>query len=272
MRRLLAAGIACLALAAFAKAPAGTPVAFVADIHGNVTIEGNGKLGFLSELTPGTRLLLGSNASVSVTYAATGAEFTATGPGEVLVTPAEVKAEKGPALKRRNVPLVTDANAMARLSQMATASLRMRGITPATRSALQYPVDTAVSTLQPVARWVADAQHPFTVTVTDDAGRQVWQGEAKPDTKLPVRLSAATRYKWTVMTPNGTVGEARFETLSSEAIARAERARAAAKTFADRVVHAVVLQEIGARQEAREAWAALARERPDLPELAALAR
>ena len=38
------------------------------------------------------------------------------------------------------------------------------------------------------------------------------------------------------------------------------------------VLHALLLHDIGAQQEARAAWAALARERPDLPELAALAR
>jgi hypothetical protein len=36
-------------------------------------------------------------------------------------------------------------------------------------------------------------------------------------------------------------------------------------------MHALLLQDLGATQEAREAWAALARERPDLPELAGLA-
>jgi hypothetical protein len=34
----------------------------------------------------------------------------------------------------------------------------------------------------------------------------------------------------------------------------------------------MLLQEIGAAQDAREAWAQLAEERPDIPELAGLAR
>jgi hypothetical protein len=37
-------------------------------------------------------------------------------------------------------------------------------------------------------------------------------------------------------------------------------------------MHALLLHELGATQEARAMWATLARERPDLPELAALAR
>ena len=61
-------------------------------------------------------------------------------------------------------------------------------------------------------------------------------------------------------------------TPSPEARARLEKSRASAKTFSERVMHAVLLQEAGATPEARDAWAALARERPDLPELALLAK
>jgi hypothetical protein len=70
----------------------------------------------------------------------------------------------------------------------------------------------------------------------------------------------------------GSAAEAQFETLPDAALRRAGRSRAASGTFGDRVVHALLLQEVGADQEAREAWAALARERPDMPELPALAR
>ena len=56
MRRAFAA----LAFAVAAAAQAADPVAFVADLKGNATIEGDGKVVFLAELAPGTRLLLGS--------------------------------------------------------------------------------------------------------------------------------------------------------------------------------------------------------------------
>ena len=59
---------------------------------------------------------------------------------------------------------------------------------------------------------------------------------------------------------------------SADVVARAEKSRAGARTFSDRVLHALLLQDLGATHDAREAWTALARERPDLPELAALAK
>lgn len=265
--------LAGVLLAAALAAGAATPVAFVADIRGNATIEGDGKLDFLAELPAGTRLLFGSGATAAITYAATGAEFTVAGPGEFLVTPAEVKAEKGAAPKRRTVTALPDPGAIARVSRTATASLRMRGLSPGEKATLLYPVDTRIATLQPTHRWSGDAQDAYTLTLLDAHGKELWKGSASPQgTRPPVRLAPATRYRWTVMTSKGLVGEAHFETLASETISRAEKSRAAARSFSERVVHALLLQDAGATQDAREAWAALARERPDLPGLASLAR
>jgi hypothetical protein len=67
------------------------------------------------------------------------------------------------------------------------------------------------------------------------------------------------------------LGPASFETLPADAIARVEKSRKG-KEFPERVVSAILLQELGATQDAKEAWEELSRERPDLQELAALAR
>jgi hypothetical protein len=269
MRLALALAATAVSFAAFAA----DPVAFVADIQGNATIEGDGKVAFLAELPAGTRLLLGTGAKVSVTYASSGNEFTIRGPGEFLVGPSEVKAEKGAAPTRRSVASLPDTAAVARISQTATASLRMRSLPPpASKAALQYPVDTRVATLQPVLRW-HDGADPVEVTLRDAQGREVWKGAAKAGTAQPaVKLSPAMRYRWTVMTPKGAIGEAQFETLGADALAKVAKSRSAAKGFSERVMHAMLLQDFGATQEAREAWRELARERPELPELAALAR
>lgn len=265
------------ALALCAAAQAADPVAFVADLKGNATIEGDGKVAFLGELAAGTRLLLGTGAEVAVTYAATGSEFTLTGPGEFTVLAAEVHAEKGAAPKRRTVSSLADPGIVARVSRTATASLRMRGLPPAVppRAALEYPVDTRVTSLQPTLRWRAPAApaQATAVRVVDADGKEIWKGWADPDSVKPgVKLSPEMRYTWTVMTPSGVIGEGHFETLSAQEMQRAEKSRAAAHTFSERLMHALLLQDLGATQEAREAWAALARERPDLPELSALAR
>jgi hypothetical protein len=273
IRKLAFALIAAGALAANAA----EPVAFVADLQGNATIEGDGKVNFLAELAAGTRLLLGTGATVAVTYASTGSEFTFHGPGEFLVAAAEVKAERGVAPKKRTVSVLPDPAVVAKASRTANASLRMRGIglQAGNKIALEFPVGgTRITTLQPVLRWSGEADaEEFNVSVADSAGKEVWKGSVKPAMAKPaVKLSPATIYTWTVMTPKGGRAEGRFETVSAAAMARADKSRVSARTVSERVMHALVLQEMGATQEAKEAFAALARDRPDLPELAALGR
>lgn len=266
--------LAALAALSFAAQGAG-PIAFVADLRGNATIEGDGPVGFLAQLSEGTRLLVGSKASLAVTYAATGAQFTLVGPGEFLVAAAEVRAEKGATPTRRTVTALPDPGVVARVSRAATASVRMRGIgDDKGKPGLEFPVSTRVSTLQPTLRWKSGSgDDKATVSVVDTSGKEVWKADAAPQsTRTTVKLAPATAYSWTVMTPKGVLGEASFETLSTPALAKVAKSRAAAKGFPDRVMHAFLLQDLGATQEAREAWAALAHERPDLPELAALAR
>jgi len=273
---VIRAGVAALVAAfALAVAHAAEPVAFVADLRGAATVEGDGKVGFLAELPAGTRLLLGTGARVVVTYAATGAEFTLNGPGEFSVEATEVRAAKGAQPAKRMVQALADPGVVARTARTATASLRMRGVRPeGPKTALEYPVDAPVATLQPVLRWRGDPNAgAFTVTLTDSAGTPLWKGTTpSTNVKAGVKLAPARGYRWTVATAQGPVGEARFETLPAEAIALADRSRAGAKTFSQRIMHAFVLAGVGASQDARQAWAELARERPDLPELAALAR
>jgi hypothetical protein len=267
---------AALALALAFPAFGSAPVAFVTDIKGSATIAGDAKLNFLAELAPGTRLHLGSGASVAVTFAATGTEYTLVGPGEFVVLPAEVKVEKGVVPAKRTVMQLPDAGVIARISHTATASLRMRGVQPpvdAGKAGLEYPVETRISTVRPMLRWRDDPDAAATVSLVDANGKEVWKGPAKSGSvQPPVKLSPSTRYTWTVMTPKGLVGEAGFETLPADSMAKVGKSSARARTFSDRVLHALLLQDVGALQEARAAWAALARERPDLPELAALAR
>ena len=273
-RALFAAALLVAALAAHAA----SPVAFVADIRGNATIEGNGRLTFLAELATGTRLLLGTGAAATITFAATGAEYAIEGPGEFAIGIGDVKAadKNTAAPKRRAVTTLGDLGVVSRISRTATASLRMRGLAPTPDpAALEYPVDTRISMLQPTLR-ARGIPAESRITIRDGTGKSVWSGPVGPvqrdGTRVGVKLAPATRYAWEITTPRGTLGPAGFETLPADALARVEKSRAKGKTFSERVVGAILLQELGATQDAREAWEELSRERPDLPELAALAR
>ena len=159
-----------------------------------------------------------------------------------------------------------------------SASIRMRSATApksaSKRPELVYPRGAQIAVLQPTLAWNADIPTGgFKVVVTGADGKPAWRGSAKANTvKVGTKLEPGSRYTWSLSQGDTSLGEASFETLPAEAIRRAEAARAASRTFSDRILHALVLQDIGAAQDARLAWAELARERPELPELAVLAR
>jgi len=265
-------GLAGLAWACAAWAA--DPVAFVTDVRGDVTLEGGGRPRFLAELVPGARLVLAPQAGAAVMYIVTGEEFTLKGAGEFVVEGKGVRAVKGAAPASRVPPQRASAAVLVEASRAATASLRMRSAGPAKDAAgLLYPVDARVATLQPTLRWGGTAGGATTVVVTTTSGREVARGEVEGTTFRPSsRLEAGQAYVWEVSAGSRRLGNARFETLAAGAIQSADKARAQAKTFPDRVRLALVLQELGAAQDAREVWAQLAAERPDLPELANLAR
>ena len=91
--------------------------------------------------------------------------------------------------------------------------------------------------------------------------------------KVPTKLRPETEYTWSAVHEGNEVGAGKFRTLSSDALARIEKRRPGTRAeFSDRLMFALLLQEMGAVQEARESWAQLSLERSDLPELSALAR
>ncbi len=270
--RILFAGL--LLAVAFA-ARAAEPIAFVSDFKGEVVMNGAGRPPFLAELIPGTKLVLGAEASAAVMYVVTGEEYSLKGPGEFVVAREGVKASKGAAPAVRTPAIKPGAATMVQTSKTATASLRMRSApTPrAERPGALYPVNAKVSTLQPTLRWSGEAGASYTVVVTTAAGKEIFRGAAKGNSlRLPARLAPAQGYEWTSSLGNAVVAEARFETLPADAITAADKARVAAKSFPDRVLLALSLQELGAAQDAKEVWAQLAAERPDIPELKGLAR
>ena len=229
-----AALLFAVALAAL-ESRAAPPVAFVADVRGNATIEGNGPLTFLAELPPGTRVLLGTNAMAAITYALSGAEYSIAGPGQFLVGLAEVVAERGASPRHRSVTALGDSTVVAKAAHTATASLRMRGLPPKPPPAmLEYPVSTRVSSLRPQMRWRATPGEEYTVVVQDAAGRDFWRGRGKAaGIKPDVALAAGARYSWSVKGAGGAIAEAHFETLPQEAIRRAERSRHGRQREAD---------------------------------------
>jgi hypothetical protein len=69
------------------------------------------------------------------------------------------------------------------------------------------------------------------------------------------------------------LGAGKFRTLPLDTIQQVGARKPSERAdFTDRVMYALMLQDLGAVQEAQELWSKLSKERADLPELAGLAR
>ncbi len=277
MMASLRMAIATFALPALALAAG--PVAFLSDLKGEVILDGQSRPPFLAELLPGSKLALSKDASAAVMFIVSGNEYGLKGPGQFVVGKTDVTAAKGPAPAKRTSTLRANPAIVVHTSRTATASLRMRSLAPGAKSEASadgpiYPANAKVATFQPTFRWGADARGgAYTLVIASMDGKEVFRGRSLTTSlKLPVRLAPGVRYAWTISAGDARLGEAIFETMPVSAIQSADKARSAARTFSDRVLVAFHLEDLGARHDARELWADLARERPQGPSSGAASR
>ena len=273
------AHILATALLAGAAAAHAQGVAFITDLKGDVTIEGNQRPLVLAELTRGQKLTLGADGRAAIMYIATGKEYALKGPGEYLVKDTEVTNAAGAAAAARTTEWRASSAVLAQVAQTSNASVRMRSLAkPRVEPGpvLVYPTQGNVSTLQPTFRWNSmDARTPGEITLNvDGQDKPVHRAKTTGAAyKMPARLKPATDYQWKVSVGSEELGTGRFRTLPADAIRTIDARRPAARAeFSDRLMFALLLQEMGATQEARELWSSLSQERADLPELSALTK
>ena len=88
-----------------------------------------------------------------------------------------------------------------------------------------------------------------------------------------IKLLPDVEYTWGVRSGATDVGMTSFKTLPAHAIELTQQRKPDDKAgFSDWLLYALTLKEVGADQDASDVWAKLAKERPDLPELTALAK
>jgi hypothetical protein len=268
-----------LAALLFAAAPAfSQTVGFVTNLKGDVSIDGSARPALLSEIGKGQKISVSRESALSVMYAASGKEYVLKGPGEYVVKDTEIVAPNGMPPVVRTTEWRTSTKALESVAQTSAASVRMRSIAAAKAPAqvMLFPTSGRVATLQPTLRWRSDAM-PGSVEVAvyvPGEEKAVHTGVAADGSyRLPISLKADTEYVWTLATAGQEVGSARFRTLAADALQKVDAYRPADRAeFSDRVLFAIMLQEMGAREEARDTWMRLSQERADLPELASLAK
>lgn len=253
-------------------------IAFISNLKGEVAVDGIPRPLLLAELTRGQKLTIGRDSQASVMYIASGKEYILKGPGDYHLKDTEVAGAVMPPVTR-STEWRASGKVLTQVARTSAASVRMRSIAaPKARpeASASFPSQGRVATLQPTFRWLAEG--------APEAGEFVLAivGQDKPVHKaraaggsyrLPAKLRPETEYAWTVTSAGAELGAGKFRTLSNEALGHLDRSRPSERAeFSDRLLFTLLLQEMGATQEARESWARLAEERPDLPELSAMAR
>lgn len=276
MKRILRtfpAIVLCAASAAFGA----DGIAFITNIKGDISVDGNMRPALLSELSRGQKIVVGRESQASVMYIQTGKEYLLQGPADYTVKDNEISGSAGMPPRTRDTAWRTTNQVLAQVGQTSAASVRMRSIgkpKAAMDPALIYPTQGAVATLQPTLRWREGAKADVMILAVGQE-KPLHQGKAANGSyKVPAKLLAPdTEYFWTVSVAGNELGSGKFRTLSADGLAQVERRRPSDKAeFSDRLLFALMLQEMGAVQEARESWSRLAQERADLPELAAFSK
>lgn len=254
-------------------------IAFISNLKGDVAVDGNPRPTLLAELSRGQKVTVGKESQASVMYIASGKEYVLRGPGDYLVKDTELAGAAGMPPMMRDTSWRTTNKVLVQVAQTSAASVRMRSAAqpkPDLAPKLLFPTEGNVATLQPTFRWrPADAKaHGEFVLMVVGGDKPVHQARAMGGAyRMPAKLQPDTDYAWTVTAAGTEVGSGKFHTLPGEALQRIEQRKPSEKAeFSDRVLFTLMLQEMGATQEAHESWARLAQERADLPELSALAR
>ena len=274
--------VSALTIAAHAQS---SGIAFVTDVKGDAAMDA-GKVTLMAEVKKGARISCTKECAVGVMYLISGKEYVLKGPGDFLVGDTEVTAKIGPPPTMRETNWKVSSKVVTAVAQTSSASIRMRSlgspqktdVAPLLAERLIYPRDTNVATLQPAFRWAsANPKGPFEFELKASAGaKSVYKAKSNATSlALPknIKLLPDSEYNWMVKVGGNDVGMTTFKTLPAHSLDLTQKRKPDDKApFSDWLLYALTLKEVGADQDAGEIWARLAKDRPDLPELTALAR
>ncbi len=251
-------------------------VAMVTDLQGKVTVSAGGKQHpgeILAYLKPGEELLLAEGAGLTLVYFQSGKEHLYSGPVQIRLEAEQPLLLSGSEGKSRDLAIVKETGLKpARNRGYAQAAIVLRGTGKKKKIRLLGPKNTKVLQTQPLFRWqplAANLQYRF--VLSDDSGQSIIETLVNDTTfRVPheLRLQDDAWYTWQVETRLAS-GKVFSSSADFSLLAQTERSKvmglqpAESVPFAERVLFASVLEQMGLHEEARLWWTKLAVERPD---------
>ena len=199
-------------------------------------------------------------------FIASGKEYVLKGPGEYVVKDVEIVGSSGMPPTTRETEWRASNKVLVQVAQTSAASVRMRSIAAP-------KVDTAPKLLFPTAGQRsrrcsrrsagarADAKAPAEFTLMRRRARKSpCTRRRSPANTYGCRpkLRPDTEYTWTVSVAGNEIGIGQVPHAARRCARARRQARPSDKAdFTDRVLFTLMLQEMGATQEAQESWAHL---------------
>jgi hypothetical protein len=268
--------LAALCLACAAGAWASDPPGLVIDVQGEATLAGK-RVAILTGLPPGAEISLATAARVVVVHTQNGRQYELIGPGAFRWAGGRAEMVRPGELRVRESADAAFGDLRLRTGRIAQASISMRGAAAESKVRLDSPASTWLLEAPRSFRWrpVAGAAS-YRFQLTDSNGKALHETRtATAAVELPagVALEPGRTYGWQVQAelPGGKTidGWTEFGLAGLDLRARVDRARpGASASFGDRLLYALLLDELGLREEAGRLWEQLARERPADADLA----
>lgn len=279
--RAALAVVAALLLASLVRAQAQEPPGLAIDVQGAATIAGKGRLAILGGLAPGAELSLGPGARAVIVNSSTGRQFELAGPGAFRWSGGAVEVVRPGQLVVREATSAVFGQVRLRTARLAQASIVMRGAGDEGALRLVSPVSTWLLERPAAFRWEPlPGAGGYRFELTDSAGKPLHETRTTGTVAVipaGLALEVGRTYGWQVKAdlPGGKSAEGwtEFGLATPDLRARVDGARPGPGTsFGDRLLYALLLEELGVREEAAKSWAQLAAERPDDPDLRARAQ
>ena len=278
--------IRLLVPALFAVVAAAQPVAMVVDLTGGASWELMTPVHITDEVAPGRLLILEKGARLVLIHLRTGTEQVFTGPARISLK-ADGSLEGGKAASTRKIQALQGAIQL-KPSALAQTSVIMKELGapegPLREAAppwpLLQPAGPCIQDPSQAFAWQALPQAKYTFRITDDQTHPVFEATgSEPRVKLPSPSPLAGKgvYLWFLRAelPDGSTraasGSFRLLDEAARGVLRAAKPGEGA-SFADRLLYALLLDQLEVKDEARTLWQALARERPEEASLRRISR
>ena len=262
---------------------AAQPVAMVVDLTGRATWDRIEPVHITDAVMPERQLSLEPEARLVVVFLKTGTEQVFTGPAHIRFK-TDGTVEGGKAASTRQLQAL-QGKLQLKPAALAQASVVMKEMVFESEFRTSgwprlKPSGPGLHDPSPEFTWAPLPGAKFTFRITDNKQRPVMETtgtEARHKLPAPSPLLGGSTYQWHLLAecPDGSrrTGSGHFRLLDEAERAGLLAAKPGPEAgFADRLLYASLLDQLGIKDEAKALWRALARERPEDPNLRCLSR